>query len=57
VIAYELTSIYLFPPVCFFYRFFKNSDRPWRVEILSYDIETAAGQESDPWYARFVPSS
>jgi len=57
VIAYELTSIYLFPPVCFFYRFFKNSDRPWRVEILPYDIETAAGQESDPWYARFIPSS
>lgn len=57
VIAYELTSIYLFPPVCFFYRFFKNSDRPWRVEILPYDIETAAGQESEPWYARWAPSS
>lgn len=57
VIAYELTSIYLFPPVCFFYRLFKNSDRPWKVEILPYDIETAAGPESDPWYARLIPPS
>ena len=57
VITYELTSIYLFPPICFFYRLFKNSDHPWRVEILPYEIQTAAGQNNDPWYARWIPKS
>lgn len=57
VITYELTSIYLFPPVCFFYRLFKNSDRPWRVEILPYEIQTAAGRSEDPWYARWIPEN
>jgi len=56
VITYELTSIYLFPPVCFFYRLFRNSDRPWRVEILPYEIQTAAGGNgASPWYARWIP--
>jgi class 3 adenylate cyclase len=57
VIAYELTSIYLFPPVCFFYRLFRNSDRPWMVEILPYEIETTAGKETNPWYTRWIPSN
>jgi len=43
-IEYELTSIYLFPPICFFYRFFHDVDRPWKITILTYtDIETASG--------------
>ena len=44
VIEYELTSIFLFPPVCFFYRFFHDVDRPWKLAITTYnDIDTSAG--------------
>jgi len=44
VIEYELTSIYLFPPICFFYRFFHDVDRPWKLAINTYnDIDTASG--------------
>ena len=43
-IEYELTSIFLFPPVCFFYRFFHDVDRPWKLSITTFqDIDTAAG--------------
>lgn len=55
VIAYELTSIYLFPPICFFYRLFKDSDRPWTVEVCPYEIETAAGGQENPWYYHLIP--
>lgn len=45
-IEYELTSIFLFPPLCFFYRFLHDIDRPWQLEIFPY---TALASPKSSW--------